>query len=310
MQAAGYQGAASILTCSLEAFANELAGAHIACEVVADVTAAGETARSLFDSVEAGQRQVCYVASGYLAARVPDLSVLDMPFRVSDRDQAMAALDATAGRLLTRAVVERTGLKLLGFWDNGFRHISNGRRAIMSPADCAGLTVRTLDSADYRATMAALGMRPVSLDVRDLRRVVESGEVDAQENPLTNFVNFGLWQHHRHLSLTGHLFGVALLVCNRAWFDALAPAHAQAVLHAGAAATRLQRAWAAQEDSVALEFLAGSGVQVLARDELDLQAMRRCCEALTTQQATRLPADLLAAYPGGAPQADSAEPDD
>ena len=65
-----------------------------------DVTATGEKASDLFASVEAGQRQLAYMASGYLSARVPELAVLDLPFSVQDRAAALAALDGHAGDLL------------------------------------------------------------------------------------------------------------------------------------------------------------------------------------------------------------------
>ncbi|MDP3084765.1 MAG: TRAP transporter substrate-binding protein DctP [Rubrivivax sp.] len=292
----GYQGPGSILTQGLQRFA-ELLPARFEVSVEADVPAAGATARSLFDSVQAGSREVCYVSSGYLSAQVPELVVLDLPFSVHDRGLALHTLDGPAGRQLAQAVRRGTGLQLLGYWDNGFRHLSNGRRAIRTPADCQGLTVRTLDSAEYRATMQALGLNAVTTDVRELRRAVASGEVDAQENPLTNFVNFELWRHHGHVSLTGHLFAVALFVCHADWFDALGAEAQHELMAAAAAATALERTLAVQEDITAREFLRSStDVQVLEPDRIDLAAMQRCCAPLVSQWSARLPPELLAAY--------------
>ena len=177
---AGYQGGASILTRALRHFGAQADGQAglPPCDIEADVTATGESARALFDSVQAGQRQVCYLASGYLTAQVPELTLLDLPFRVQDRATALHTLDGAAGRTLAAAVAERTGLQVLGFWDNGFRHLSNRLRPVRTPADCAGLRVRTLDSADYRDTMAALGIPPHITDVPALRRPVGPASFD------------------------------------------------------------------------------------------------------------------------------------
>lgn len=295
---AGYQGEGSILTTALRGMAQALAGPGSGLEPVfeADVTAAGEPAKQLFSSIEAGQRQIGYMASSYLTARVPALGVLDLPFSVNNRAMALAALDGEAGRLLREAVARDSGFHVLAYWDNGFRHISNALRPIATPADCSGLVIRTLDNALYRAMLAALGFSPVTTDVKELVHAVESGAVQAQENPLTNLISFGLWRHHPHVSLTGHFFGVLLLVCPRVWFEGLDATQRAVVEQAAADATAVQRARAAAQDSAALATLREHGVAVLTPDEIDLDAMRAATQALAEQQRCKLPAALLEAY--------------
>jgi len=295
---AGYQGGASILTASLRdlAAALQASGRGFDVEVEDDVTASGQAAGALFASVESGQRQVAYMASGYLSARVPALAVLDLPFSVTERGAALAALDGPAGQQLRQAVARDTGLHVLAFWDNGFRHVSNAVRPLRTPADCAGLVIRTLDSALYRELLAALGFRPVTTDVKELVAAVRSGAVQAQENPLTNFVGFGLWQHHPHVSLTGHCWGVLLLVCPRHWYGQLPEPQRGALDIAVAAATAAQRERAAGQDRVALAQLQAHGVQVLPASALDLPALRAATASVTQRIARELPAGLLQAY--------------
>ena len=296
LRLAGYQGEASILTAALRRLGHCLFEAGQANDVQADVTAAGEKAAALFASLEDGGRHLGYMASGYLAARVPELGVLDLPFSVSDRHAALAALDGAAGALLRAAVARATGYGVLAFWDNGFRHISNGQRPLRTPADCHGLVIRTMDNANYRALLAALGFTPVTTDVKDLVAAVESGAVDAQENPLTNLLAFGLWRHHRHVSLSGHLFGVLLLLCPRSWYESLAPAQREALHAAVADATALQRRSAAAQDPEALARLHELGVAVLGREEIDLPALRAATAAQADTQRRALPNALLRAY--------------
>ena len=295
---AGYQGEASILTASLRALAQGLgaAGWDGPVELVPDVTQTGERAAELFASLEAGSRQVGYMASGYLSHRVPELDVLDLPFAVDDRAQALAALDGAAGQLLRQAVERATGLRVLAFWDNGFRHVSNAVRPLRTPADCQGLVIRTLDSAAYREALAALGFQPMTTDVKDLVRVVETGTVQAQENPLTNLLNFSLWRHHPHVSLTGHFYGVLLLVCPRAWHETLNAGQREALGTAVAQATQAQRALARSQDDEALAALHAQGVAVLQVDELDLPAMRRATATVSQRLRERLPRELVQAY--------------
>lgn len=298
MRLAGYQGDASILSASLRQLSGALraAGAGLLPELELDVTRAGEKASDLLVSVEEGRRHLAYMTSGYLSARVPELAVLDLPFSVSDRREALRALDGEAGALLREAVARRTGLQVLGFWDNGFRHVSNGVRPLRTPADCAGLVIRTVDSEPHRALMAALGFRAVSTDVKDLVQAVQTRAVDAQENPLTNLLGFELWRHHRHVSLTAHLFGVLLVLCPRAWFEGLPARRRGAVQRAVAEATAFQRELAAAEDLTALGRLRQFGVEVLGADEIDRAAMGAAAEPLSARQRRDLPAPLLRAY--------------
>ena len=185
------------------------------------IVAAGRKAADLLSMVESGELDGCYFASSYLAARVPALGVFDQPFQAGAREAVFAGLDGDAGAALAEQVAAATAYRVLGWWDNGIRHISNAVRPIRTPADCVGLRLRTLDNAQHQAAFRRLGFQPMFIDVADLSRAVADRTVDAQENPLTNLVNFNLHAHHRHVSLTGHLLGIALLLVNRARYDAL-----------------------------------------------------------------------------------------
>ena len=299
IQVAGYQGEASVHTRALRVLAKGLARAwpRARVEVEADVTLRGHSGRSLFDSVERGERTVCYMASGYLASRVPELALLDMPFAVDERTVALQALDGDVGQALASAVAAATGFHVLAFWDNGLRHISNRVRPIRGPDDCRGLRIRTLDSPAYVATLEGLGFTPVVTDVRELRGAVASGQVDAQENPLTNFQLFELWHHHRFLSLTGHLFGIALLLCNRSWLKALDDIERKTLDDWVARATARQRELARDEDERVLIDLRATTVDILPVESIDRQAMRSSVSRLWQEFGGRQAA-LFAAYRG------------
>jgi TRAP-type C4-dicarboxylate transport system substrate-binding protein len=274
----GYQGEGSILTRSLRRLAVSLEavpGAGWQAEVIRDVTEQGARAVDLLGMVEQGTVQLCYFASGYLVGRVPSLGAFDAPFPAFDRSRLYAGLDGgEAGRSIAADLVQRTGYRLLGWWDNGVRHISNRVRPIRHPDDCRGLRIRTLDNANYRRVFTAVGFTPVVIDVKDLAHAVAAHAVDAQENPLTNTVNFGLHETHKHLSLTAHFHGVALLLANRAWFEALAPALQASVLAASTDATAAQRQWAIDEDALCLDRLRAEGVAIVQPEAIDLAAFR------------------------------------
>ena len=152
-------------------------------------------------------------------------------------------------------------------------------------------------AADGTPNYSAQTGRPISsADVKDLVRVVEAGTVQAQENPLTNLLTFSLWRHHPHVSLTGHFFGLLLLVCPRAWHEALDDRQRRALDAAVAAATSTQRALAQHQDETALTALRAHGVQVLPPQDLDMAALRAATTAVSQALRARLPTELVQAY--------------
>src|SRR5690606_18244504 len=118
---------------------------------------------------------------------------------------------------------------------------TNRHRSIVIPADCEGLTIRTMDSTLHQASFAALGFIPHYIDVKDYPAAVRNGVVDAQENPLTNTVNFGVPDTHKFLTLSGHLCGVTLVLANAGWVDGLTVAQRGELDAAMLLATRAQR---------------------------------------------------------------------
>ncbi len=299
LRAAGYQGPASILSTSLSSLCEqwrEHADGPITLEWTPNVTSAGESAASLFASVEAGERQLCYMASGYLSARVTALQVLDLPFSVTDRAHALSLLDGQAGELLRQAMEQGSGYKVLGFWDNGFRHLSNSQRPLRHPDDVQGLRVRTLDSALYRDSLNAMGFQALTSDVKELVQWVQTGHVQAQENPLTNYLGFELWRHHPHMSLSGHFWGVLLLLCPMRWYQGLSKVARQQLDEAASEATRLQRDLAAREDARALTQLTQLGVQVVLPQDMDLAAFRDRVQPIRQRIESQLSPALVEAY--------------
>jgi TRAP-type C4-dicarboxylate transport system substrate-binding protein len=272
---AGYQPARSILTRGLHRIAETLRerlGVQIDIALTESVIATGRRADDLLTMVEGDELDICYFSSSYLAARVPSLGHFDQPFRFADRAAAHTALEGPPAQQLAEDVAGATGFRLLGLWDNGIRHISNCRHPIRRPADCQGLRIRTVNNADHQAFFRRLGFEPVFIDIRDLPRAIADGAIDAQENPLTNIVNFEMQRHHRFVSLTGHLFGVAVLLVNRQRFDGW-PVEVRTAVEAGAtAATAAQWRDAATEDDACFRCLLAEGVNIIPADGIDRAA--------------------------------------
>jgi TRAP-type transport system periplasmic protein len=289
----GYQSEASVHTRAARVF-TAASGPEVGVAMTADVTQQGHSARDLFAMVEGEDLDFCYFASSYLAGRAPSLGLFDLPFRIAERERIYAKLDGALGAELAADVAAVTAFYVLGFWDNGFRHISNRLRPIHRPEDCRGMRIRTLDNAFHKRIFAAFGFDPVFIDVKELAEAVATHRVDAQENPLTNLVNFGLHRAHRHLSLTSHFFGVTLLLVNRRRFDAWPREVRDRVRSAAAAATKAQRGFAAAEDARCLALLEADGVEIVPAPAVDRIAFRAAVGGIVAGEVARIDEVLIA----------------
>jgi TRAP-type C4-dicarboxylate transport system substrate-binding protein len=247
----GYQGPTSINTRSAARFGEVLErglGKRVEFELVGDVLALGRKSGELPEMVESGELSLCYMSTVRFAPAVPELKVLELPFVIRDRPAAIKALDGELGSVFTERMHERTPFRVLGFWDNGFRHFTNRVRPIRSPADCKGLRIRTQMSELHAEALAALGFEPISVDIKEFVEQVRTDRFQAQENPLTNTFHFGVHRLHRYITLSGHLFGASAFICNAKLYQSWPADVQQAILSAAREATALQRKLAAQED--------------------------------------------------------------
>ncbi|KIT17578.1 TRAP transporter substrate-binding protein [Jannaschia aquimarina] len=294
----GYQGPGSVHTRGGHALADEVArrtGGQIVLRFQENVTDGGRPATDLLTEVEAGEMDGCYFASSYLAGRIPELEVLDQHFRVPDRAEAYARLDGALGDRLASLIAARTGFTVLGWWDNGFRHIS-AAVPLLAPEACSGLTIRTLSSDQHEIAFQALGFRTRRTDVRDLAAAVRDGTVDAQENPLTNIYNFGLHETHRHVVLTRHLLGVAPVLFNAARLAALSADLRTRLAEAVAAATEAQRRFATEDDAACAAALRAEGVTLHDLTDAERARFAAAVAPAVDRLRARIPRDLLALF--------------
>ncbi len=207
----------------------ERAGAAAEVDIFWNVLDFGYRADDLLSMVECGMLTMCYFSTSYLIGRVPELEIIDLPFVFEDAGSAHAALDGALGGLLTEKVEAKTGYRVLGFWDNGFRHLTNRLRPVRTPADCAGLRIRLQPNAAHSKTFRLLGAKPVEADLKQGIAMVEAGEVDAQENPLANAVTYNVHKHHRFFTMSAHFYGARGIFAHKESFDSW-PAGIQAAM--------------------------------------------------------------------------------
>src|SRR3954464_8743457 len=119
-------------------------GDRVDVKYVWNIMDLGYRAEDILWLVEHGFLTLGYQSSSYLTDRVPELGLVDLPFLFETTAQARAAIDGTLGTMLAQKIEERVNYRILGYFENGFRHVSNRLRTVRTPADLAGQRIRVL----------------------------------------------------------------------------------------------------------------------------------------------------------------------
>ena len=175
--------------------------------------------------------------------------------------RADAVVDGPFGQKLHARLADK-GIIGLGYWELGFRNLSNSRRAITTVDDIAGLKLRVIPNAINVDWVKALGANPTPMAFPEVYAGLESKAIDGQENPLSVILANKFYEVQKHLALTNHQYNPQSLIFSKKVWDALSADEKKIVQDAAAEAGRYQRQVNREAAAGQLEQLKKSGMQV------------------------------------------------
>lgn len=178
--------------------------------------------KQLVSQAQLGQADMVLTSDAVISSFVPVFGVLNLPFLFQDIDHVGRTMDGEVGEILA-AEAGKKGLEVLGYWENGFRHITNNKHPINTPADLKGVKLRTPESKLVIDSFKALGASPTPMSFGDIYSALQLGTVDGQENPIAHLLAQKWYEVQKYLSLTGHQHYVEPLLMSKAKFDKLTP---------------------------------------------------------------------------------------
>jgi TRAP-type transport system periplasmic protein len=263
----GYGPASTGFSKSLKLIGDKLGaqfGNDVKIEYVFNIMDHGHKAEDILTLVENGEITLGYQSSSYLTDRVPELGFVDLPFLFSSNAQARAAMDGTLGEFLARKTEERINYRILGWFENGFRHISNRLRPIHRPADMAGMKIRVLPSEIHRRTFDLLGAVAMRMDLTEAIAMIKAGTLDAQENPLANTVTYGVHKFHKFHTLSNHFYISRPIFLHRPSFESWPDSLKRAMQSAVSEAVAHQRKLAVEEHEESYRAIEAEGSEINA----------------------------------------------
>ncbi len=203
--------------------------------------------------------------SGVAVVYEPLFALLEAPYLFRDREQIRKVYASPVVADLSQGLLAK-GIRVVGFYENGFRQITNSTRPINTPADAKGLKIRTPENLAQIETFKALGAIPTPMAYNELYNAMAQGVVDGQENPLQNIWTGKMYEVQKYLAMTGHIYNSAYVIANNKFWTGL-PADIRKIADESLTeACNWQMDYVANLDKKLLEDLKAKGMQVTSPD--------------------------------------------
>lgn len=224
-------------------------------------------------ALQGGTLEMVAMNSGILASQVKDFAVFDFPFMFADGKEADAVVDGAFGKKMHAKLLDK-GIVGLGYYELGFRHLSNSRRAINKVSDIEGLKLRVIPNPINVDWVKALGANPTPLPFPELYAALEQKAVDGQENPVATINSAKLYEVQKHLALTSHQYNPQSVMISKKFWDGLSASDKKIVEDAIAESAKYQRQQSRAQVASITDNLKKNGMQVTELPASEMAILR------------------------------------
>ncbi len=232
------------------------------CQVYPASALGGE--REQVEAVQIGTQDLVITSTGPVGNFVPEMKIVDIPFLFRDYDHARKVLDGKIGQDML-AKFPNHGLVALAWSENGFRHMTNNKRAIVSATDASGLKMRTMENKVHMEGYRSFGIQPTPMAFPEVFGALQQGVVDGQENPIPVILASKFSQVQKHLSLTGHVYSPALIITSPRVMSKLSDADKKAFQDAANKSVAATRKKVNDDEATGIAQLEREGMQVVKK---------------------------------------------
>jgi tripartite ATP-independent transporter DctP family solute receptor len=227
--------------------------------------------------------------STVMTSEVDMYGIFELPYIVKDREH-MKRIEKEVYWPSIAPLTEKKGLKVLAVWENGYRHITDSKHPIRTPADLKGIKLRVPEGKWRVKMFQDYGANPSPMKFSELFTALQTGVMDGQENPLTQIYSAKLQEVQKYLSLSGHVYTPAFVTVGTRRFNAL-PADVRKILEDTAKETQaFVYATATKADTDLLGKLKQAGMEVNEVDKAAFAAASKpIYDAFSTEVAGSQP---------------------
>ena len=210
-------------------------------------------------ALQGGVQEMFVASTTSLTGVVKEFGLFDFPFLFSNGKQADAMVDGPLGKLLSTKLADK-GVLILGFFDLGFRNVTNSKRPIMKGSDLEGLKLRVIPNPVFLETFRTFNANPVPMPFAELYGALESKAVDGEENPFAVIESSKFYEVQKYVSGTNHVYATNPVQISKRFWDRLSPVEQKILQEAAIEAQNWQRTVSREASSKALGELTAKGM--------------------------------------------------
>jgi len=212
----------------------------------------------ILQQIQMGTVEMGVITAGPFDTFDPIVRVVNYPFLFKDNDQADLILDGPLGQEIFKRL-ETSGFKGLHFSENGFRNLTNSKKAVKNPDDIKGLKIRVMASALHKTIWQTLGANPTPMPW-PIYTELEQGVIDGQENPLWVMEVYKFYEIQKYMTMTRHVYSSHIDVAGLKWWNSLSTDNQTLIAGAITDAALFQRADNRAKDAGRLAMLGEKGM--------------------------------------------------
>lgn len=248
--------------------------------------------RDLVEGLTLGTVDMCMTSTAVLGNFLPKIAVFDLPFIFRDRDHTFKVLDSI-GMDIAKGLEPR-GIKVLGFFENGVRNMTNNVRPITKPEDVKGLKIRVMEQPVYIEMIKSLGGNPTPMAFGELFTALQQGVVDGQENPAAHIYTKRFFEVQKYISLTEHTYSAEPMLISMITWNKLNADQQKVLQEAASEAKDWQRQLAIDLESGYWEKIRESGKSEILVD-VDKEAFKQATKPVWDMFEDKVGADTIKA---------------
>lgn len=248
--------------------------------------------QKMTEALQGGLQEVTIPSTSPLVGMIKEYGIFDFPFVFNTEEEAYSVLDGKVGQELLKKLPEHK-LIGLGYWENGFRNLTNSKHPVKTAEDFKGLKIRTMQNEVHLDAFKKLGANPTPMAFSEVFTALESKTVDGQENPLATIKSSKYDEVQPYLSMTKHVYTPFVFLVSKQFWDKLSKEEQKIMRDSAQEAGKYQRDLNRKENEKALEDLKKAGMKVNEVSDAEKEKMKEIVKPVTDKYAKKFGQDLV-----------------
>ncbi len=220
-----------------------------------------------------GAQEMMVGSTATLVGITKEMALWDTPFLISSAKEADTLLDGPIGEKI-KAKLQDKGLVGLVYWENGFRNLTNSKRAITKMEDLDGVKLRVMQNNVYLSSFQTLGANAVPMAFSELFSALETKTVDGQENPFNTILSSKFYEVQKYMTVTNHVYSPWIVLVSKKWWDQLSKTEQKILADAAKTSRDFERKDTRDEAAKAVGDLKAKGMLVNELSAVESARMR------------------------------------